>query len=350
MRLVDLFAALCLGTVVLAESVREPVGDRVARRAVPALAFANGTGINAGKEYSLDTREDVPAAGKECTPSPLWAKKVDPAKYDMGCHEIEELLQGSKTFAGRGNVREVYLAEYRGRSVALKLLIEESEHGRHQHLVELAAMDAVKGQPHVVDMLGFCGSTVVTEAYFKNAKRASLKLKEPLPMETVLSISLDAAQGLQSLHEAVDGPIVHFDIKASQLLIDEDGGVKLADFNLSYFMGKNPDGSPCQFNKKEKHRDLSWRKSSEYVSGKPLTEKVDIYRMGVVYASIIAAGRGTVSPSKAGGAISLDPAWHEGYVKVVQEMLADEAKQRPSAGAIASRLEAMKQELLLHTR
>lgn len=48
----------------------------------------------------------------------------------------------------------------------------------------------------------------------------------------------------------------------------------------------------------------------------PLTEKVDIYRMGVVFASIIAAKRDAAPPSKTGGAIALNPAWHEGYVKV----------------------------------
>ncbi|CAM9834504.1 unnamed protein product, partial [Hapterophycus canaliculatus] len=91
-------------------------------------------------------------------------------------------------------------------------------------------------------MLGFCGSTVVTEAYSNDTKTALLELTGPLPVETVISMSLNAAAGLKSLHEAVDGPIVHFDIKTSQLLIERDGGVRLADFNLSYFMGKSSDG------------------------------------------------------------------------------------------------------------
>lgn len=126
----------------------------------------------------------------------------------------------------------------------------------------------VKGRPHVVDMLGFCGSTVVTEAYTSDAKTVLQKLTEPLPIEDVVSISVDAAVGLRSLHEAVHGPIVHFDIKPSQLLIGTDGGVTLGDFNLSYFMGDDAEGSPCPFNKKDRHRHKNWRKSPEYVLGK----------------------------------------------------------------------------------
>lgn len=92
MRLVDVFIALWLGAAIGTEStpaVAALFGDDSARRMIPAFAFSNATEIEAKREHSLDTRVDVPAAGKECTPSPLWAKKVDPAKYEIGCNEIE---------------------------------------------------------------------------------------------------------------------------------------------------------------------------------------------------------------------------------------------------------------------
>ncbi|CAN0119777.1 unnamed protein product, partial [Hapterophycus canaliculatus] len=86
-------------------------------------------------------------------------------------------------------------------------------------------------------MLGFCGSTVVTEAYSKNLQHIVRHAKEPLPMGDVVSMSLEAAFGLQALHEAADAPIVHFDVKIDQLLLHDDGHMSLGDFNLAYFMG-----------------------------------------------------------------------------------------------------------------
>lgn len=56
---------------------------------------------------------------------------------------MQELLRGPKTFAGKGNVREVYIAEYEGRGVALKLLINKSVAAMHEHWVELVTTDAV---------------------------------------------------------------------------------------------------------------------------------------------------------------------------------------------------------------
>lgn len=87
-------------------------------------------------------------------------------------------------------------------------------------------------------------------------------------MNWVVSMSLDAAIGLGALHEAADAPIVHFDVKLSQLLIQDNGRVRLADYNLAYFMGTSSDGSPCHFNKKSATRNGNWRKSPEFASGK----------------------------------------------------------------------------------
>ncbi|CAN0249423.1 unnamed protein product, partial [Scytosiphon promiscuus] len=90
--------------------------------------------------------------------------------------------------------------------------------------------------------------------------------KKPIPTKDVVSMSLDAAIGLRGLHEAAHAPIVHFDVKIEQLLVHEDGHVSLADYNLAYFMGTNPDGSPCSFNKKAQGRIISAIKSPEYVA------------------------------------------------------------------------------------
>lgn len=116
-------------------------------------------------------------------------------------------------------------------------------------------------------MLGFCGSTVVTEVYSKDAKKIVRKAREPLSMNWVVSMSLDAAIGLSALHEAADAPIVHFDVKLSQLLIQDNGRVRLADYNLAYFMGTSSDGSPCHFNKKSSARNGNGRKSPEFAMG-----------------------------------------------------------------------------------
>jgi pto-interacting protein 1 len=48
-----------------------------------------------------------------------------------------------------------------------------------------------------------------------------------------VKIAVDAAKGLEYLHEKDQGPIVHRDIRSSNVLLFEDYKAKIADFNLS---------------------------------------------------------------------------------------------------------------------
>ena len=62
-----------------------------------------------------------------------------------------------------------------------------------------------------------------------------------------VSLALDAARGLQALHEAPGGPIVHYDIKPQQMMLDENGRVKINDLNTCQFVDADVNGNSCPF-------------------------------------------------------------------------------------------------------
>lgn len=126
----------------------------------------------------------------------------------------------------------------------------------------------MRGNPNIVQMLGMCNTTVVTEAFPMDIQFAMKKRARDLPIIDAVAMSLDAARGLQALHEA---SIVHYDMKPGQMLVAFRGResdqlrVKLNDFNVAFFMSTRPDGSPCPFRVRGALQHGPWR-TPEYLA------------------------------------------------------------------------------------
>lgn len=87
---------------------------------------------------------------------------------------------------------------------------------------------------------------------------------DAFPDREVIRMALDAARGLQALHEAPGGPIVHADLQPRQLLLDDDGVVKVNDLNRCRFMGTDEHGDPCPF--RITKGNGVWRSPEEYAA------------------------------------------------------------------------------------
>eukprot|EP00903_Cladosiphon_okamuranus_P005887 g5822.t1 len=213
---------------------------------------------------------------------------------------LETMLTGEKTLIGSGFIRDVYLVEWEGRKLVVKFPREAYEErvgedfAENEQQWEAAALDAVRGHPNIVELLGICGASSVSEYYDTHLDDLVLSLgAKPLEIHSVVSLALDAARGLQALHEAPGGPIVHYDIKPEQMMLDKHGRIKINDLNT------------CQFADADK-----------------ITEKVDVYALAMVYYCLLAGHSPYQNVKNATGMIKdgisppTYPSWHAGFLEV----------------------------------
>lgn len=113
-----------------------------------------------------------------------------------------------------------------------------------------------------------------------------------------IKISLDAARGIEYLHSYAVPPIIHRDIKSSNILLDADWTARVSDFGLS-LMGPTDD-----------IRDYRPMKAAgtvgyidpEYYGLNVLTAKSDVYGFGVVLLELLTGKRAIFKTGEDGGA------------------------------------------------
>ncbi|KAF3484582.1 hypothetical protein F2Q69_00054931, partial [Brassica cretica] len=122
--------------------------------------------------------------------------------------------------------------------VAVKILSEESAQGYKEFRAEVEILMRVHHK-NLTSLFGYCNEgngMVLIYEYMANGNLGdylSGKMSFILSWEERLKISLDAAQGLEYLHYGCKPPIVHRDVKPTNILLNEKIQAKIADFGLS---------------------------------------------------------------------------------------------------------------------
>ncbi|OVA14292.1 Protein kinase domain [Macleaya cordata] len=130
-------------------------------------------------------------------------------------------------------------ALWRGIQVAVKKIGEElitDEDKVRAFIDELALLQKIR-HPNVVQFLGAVTQSspmmIVTEYLPKGDLRAFLKRKGALKPIMAVRFALDIARGMNYLHENKPEAIIHRDLEPSNILRDDSGHLKVADFGVS---------------------------------------------------------------------------------------------------------------------
>eukprot|EP00268_Persea_americana_P048742 TRINITY_DN5175_c0_g1_i7.p1 TRINITY_DN5175_c0_g1~~TRINITY_DN5175_c0_g1_i7.p1 ORF type:complete len:431 (-),score=95.13 TRINITY_DN5175_c0_g1_i7:402-1694(-) len=200
--------------------------------------------------------------------------------------ELQRATHNFTTVIGQGAFGPVYKAQLTtGETVAVKMLATNSKQGEREFQTEVLLLGRLHHR-NLVNLVGYCeekGKHMLVYVYMSNGSLASHLYSGkhgPLSWDLRVYIALDVARGLEYLHDGAVPPVVHRDIKSSNILLDQSMRARVADFGLSREEMVNPHAS----NVKGTFGYLD----PEYISSRAFTKKSDVYSFGILLFELIA--------------------------------------------------------------
>ncbi|CAA7408929.1 unnamed protein product [Spirodela intermedia] len=190
---------------------------------------------------------------------------------------------------GEGGFGSVYKGKLRdGTAVAVKVLSPESSQGWREFLSELSTLAKIRHE-NLVQIYGFCSEKdhrILVYNYLPNNSLSQTLLGGgysdlKFDWRTRAKIGLGIARGIAFLHEEVRPRIVHRDIKASNILLDENLNPKISDFGLAKLLPSNVSHVSTRV------AGTIGYLAPEYAIRGQLTRKADIYSFGVLLLEIV---------------------------------------------------------------
>ncbi|XP_054815868.1 calcium/calmodulin-regulated receptor-like kinase 1 [Prosopis cineraria] len=199
--------------------------------------------------------------------------------------DLQKATGNFTTLIGQGAFGPVYKAQMStGETVAVKVLATNSKQGEREFHTEVMLLGRLHHR-NLVNLVGYCaekGQHMLVYVYMSKGSLAShlySKEKGEMSWDLRVHIALDIARGLEYLHDGAVPPVIHRDIKSSNILLDQSMRARVADFGLS------------REEKVDKHaaiRGTFGYLDPEYISSGTFTKKSDVYSYGVLLFELIA--------------------------------------------------------------
>ena len=211
---------------------------------------------------------------------------------------FRELATATKNFRqecllGEGGFGRVYKGTLKstGQVVAVKQLDKHGLHGNKEFQTEVLSLGQLD-HPNLVKLVGYCADgdqrllvyDYISGGTLEDNLQEPKPDREPMDWTMRMQIAYGAAQGLEYLHDKVDPPVIYRDLKASNILLDNDLCPKLCDFGLHKL---GPGTGDKMMALSSRVMGTYGYSAPEYTRGGTLTTKSDVYSFGVVLLELI---------------------------------------------------------------
>ncbi|GMI66815.1 hypothetical protein like AT1G01540 [Hibiscus trionum] len=192
-----------------------------------------------------------------------------------------------------------------GAKVAVKNLFNNRGQAEKEFKMEVEAIGRARHK-NLVRLHGYCADGAYRMLVYEYVDNGNLEQwlhgdvgdVSPLTWDVRMNIVLGTAKGLAYLHEGLEPKVVHRDVKASNILLDDNWNPKVSDFGLAKLL--------CSERAYVTTRVMGTfgYVAPEYACTGMLNEKSDVYSFGVLIMEII-SGRCPVDYSRPEGEVTL---------------------------------------------
>ncbi|ESW12039.1 hypothetical protein PHAVU_008G079800 [Phaseolus vulgaris] len=220
---------------------------------------------------------------------------------DMKAFTYKELAVATNKFnistrVGQGGYGNVYKGILSDESfVAVKRAEASSLQGEREFLTEIELLSRLHHR-NLVSLIGYCneeGEQILVYDFMPNGTLRDWisgrrrKTRGSLNFSMRLRIAMGAAKGILYLHTEANPPIFHRDIKASNILLDSKFTAKVADFGLSRLVPDLDEEGTAPKYVSTVVRGTPGYLDPEYLLTHKLTDKCDVYSLGIVYLELL---------------------------------------------------------------
>lgn len=213
------------------------------------------------------------------------------AAQEQKVFPFETLVAATKNFhqkLGEGGFGPVFKGRLEdGREIAVKKLSQNSNQGKKEFEMEAKLLARVQHR-NVVNLLGYCtrgAEKLLVYEYISNESLDKFLFKtgrrEELDWKRRYDIIGGIARGLLYLHEDSHSCIIHRDIKASNILLDDKWAPKIADFGMARLFSED------QTHVNTRVAGTNGYMAPEYVMHGHLSVKADVFSFGVLILELI---------------------------------------------------------------
>lgn len=263
------------------------------------------------------------------------------AAREQRAFRYEALAAATRNFSekqklGQGGFGPVYRGRLPdGREVAVKRLGAGSRQGAREFKNEANLLSRVQHR-NVVNLLGYCAhgadEKLLVYEYVPNESLDKIlfsaagppptgskthsgsssdgdrPLRAELTWPRRLEVVVGVARGLLYLHEDAHTPIIHRDIKASNILLDDRWVAKIADFGMARLYPEAGDGHS---HVQTRVAGTNGYMAPEYLMHGHLSAKADVFSFGVLVLEIVSGRKNSsfIPPPRSSADNLLDYAW-----------------------------------------